>query len=51
MIAISFFYLGFFAKIYLFPEQLTFTYIAPISIAPFILMYGYELWRNFQQDQ
>ena len=47
MISLSFLYLGFFAKIYILPELLTFTYMAPVSILPFILMYGYELWRNF----
>ena len=43
-------YLGFFVKIYILPEKLTYVYISPISIGPLILMYGVELFKEWLKD-
>ena len=51
MIALSFFYLGFFAKVYILPDLLTYVYTVPVSIGPLILMYGWELYRDCAKDR
>ena len=51
MIALTFLYMGFFIKIHILPDLLTYVYSAPISIGPLILMYGFELYRDCVKDR
>ena len=51
MLSLSFLYLGFFAKVYILPDMLTYVYSSPISIGPLCLMYGWELFREYAKDR
>jgi len=43
MLGLSFMYLGFFLKIYVLEDSVTYLQTMPISVGPLLLMYLYEL--------
>ena len=51
MIGLTFIYMGFFIKIYVLKDQITYLYIAPISICPTIFMYVYEMCSEVAKDR
>lgn len=51
MIGLTFMYLGFFLKIYLLNDTVTYLKMAPISVGPLILMYLYEMCTEVSKDR
>lgn len=53
MLGLSFVYLAFFLKIYVLDEHPEFTYLhlAPVGVAPLLLMYAYELMGEVCKDR
>ena len=50
LLSIFFLYLGFFIKVYILPDAVTYVYISPIAVGPLILMYGIEMCREVSKD-
>ena len=50
MVGLTFLYLGFFLKIYVFDTKVTFLEMAPLCIGPLILMYLYEMIDEVIKD-
>ena len=50
MLGLSFAYLGFFLKIYVFDADVTFIQMAPLSAGPLLLMYLYEMVSEVRKD-
>jgi hypothetical protein len=51
MLGLSFMYLGFFLKIYILEDKVTYLQMAPISISPLILMYLFEMASEVHKDR
>ena len=51
MIGLTFMYLGFFLKVYVLGESVTYLQLAPLSIGPLILMYLYEMITEVAKDR
>ena len=50
MLGLTFMYLGFFLKIYVLGDTVTFLKLAPLSIGPLLLMYLYEMICEVVKD-
>lgn len=44
---ITFLVLGILLKVYFLKEKVTWVQISPVSLAPFVLIYGWELFREY----
>ena len=51
MVGLTFMYLGFFLKIYVLDDSITYLQLAPLSIGPLILMYLYEMICEVKKDR
>ena len=51
MIGLTFMYLGFFLKVYVLTDQVTYLQIAPISVSPLLLMYAFEMLTEVVKDR
>jgi len=51
MLGLSFVYLAFFLKIYILHDQITYLKLAPLAVAPLLLMYLYEMITEVAKDR
>ena len=51
MLGLSFVYLAFFLKIYVLHDQVTYLQLAPLGVAPLLLMYAYEMITEVAKDR
>ena len=51
MLGLSFVYLAFFLKIYILNDQVSYLQLAPIGVAPLLLMYLYEMCTEVAKDK
>ena len=47
MALLTFFYLGFFMKVYVLGDLVTYTQLSPLNLGPLCLVYLYELIKEF----
>lgn len=51
MLGLSCIYLAFFLKIYILHDSVTYLQLAPLAVAPLLLMYGYEMIGEICKDR
>ena len=51
MLGLTFLYLGFFIKIYVLEDDVTYLQMAPVSVTPLILMYAFEMISEVHKDR
>ena len=51
MLGLSFVYLAFFLKIYVLYDSVTYLQLAPLAVAPLLLMYAYEMLSEVCKDR